>query len=119
MKTRIVAIGNSHGIRIPRPLLERTGLPGEVELSAEDEALVTRPVKKRGRAGRPAFRRWPSTATTLYSMRWRRASPTRRKVTGNGDKPLRGLLDQRGPHRVEKIKSEVEKITSGGIRSKG
>ena len=46
MKTRIVPIGNSHGIRIPKPLLEQTGLSGEVEISAEDDALVVRPVKK-------------------------------------------------------------------------
>jgi antitoxin MazE len=46
MKTRIVPIGNSQGIRIPKPLLEQTGLSGEVELSAEDDALVIRPVKK-------------------------------------------------------------------------
>jgi antitoxin MazE len=50
MKTRIVAIGNSRGIRIPKPLLEQTGLSGEVELHVEDGALVIRPVK-RPRAG--------------------------------------------------------------------
>lgn len=46
MKTRIVAIGNSRGIRIPKPLLEQTGLSGEVEISAEDGALVIRPAKR-------------------------------------------------------------------------
>jgi antitoxin MazE len=46
VKTRIVAIGNSHGIRIPKLLLEQTGLSGEVEISVEDETLVIRPVKK-------------------------------------------------------------------------
>ena len=46
MKTRIVAIGNSQGIRIPKPLLEQTGLFGEVEICAEDDALVIRPLKK-------------------------------------------------------------------------
>jgi antitoxin MazE len=46
MKTRIVSIGNSRGIRIPKPLLEQTGLSGEVDLSALDDALVIRPVRK-------------------------------------------------------------------------
>ena len=50
MKTRIVAIGNSRGIRIPKPLLGQTGLSGEVEISAEDGTLVIRPAK-RPRAG--------------------------------------------------------------------
>lgn len=44
MKTHIVAIGNSQGIRIPKPLLEETGLTGEVEVSVENSCLVVRPV---------------------------------------------------------------------------
>jgi antitoxin MazE len=50
MKTRIVPIGNSQGIRIPKPLLEQTGLSGEVEIKARDGTLVIRPAK-RPRAG--------------------------------------------------------------------
>jgi len=46
MKTRIVKIGNSQGIRIPKPLLEQTGLRGEVEIQAADNALVIRPARK-------------------------------------------------------------------------
>jgi antitoxin MazE len=43
MKTRIVRIGNSQGIRIPKPLLEQTGLAGEVELEVQDSCIVIRP----------------------------------------------------------------------------
>jgi antitoxin MazE len=50
MKTRVVRIGNSRGIRIPKLLLEQTGLPEEVEITAEGESLVIRPAK-RPRAG--------------------------------------------------------------------
>lgn len=50
MKTRIVPIGNSQGIRIPKMLLEQTGLSGEVEIRAEKETLVIRPAR-RPRAG--------------------------------------------------------------------
>ena len=46
MKTRIIRIGNSHGIRIPKPLLELTGLEGDVELSAENGTLLIRPITK-------------------------------------------------------------------------
>lgn len=34
MKTSIVTIGNSKGVRIPKPLLEESGLSGDVELKA-------------------------------------------------------------------------------------
>ena len=50
MKTRVVRIGNSRGIRIPKVLLEQTGLPEEVELSADGDSIVIRPAK-RPRAG--------------------------------------------------------------------
>jgi len=42
MKTRIVRIGNSRGIRIPKVLLEQAGLAGEVEISVQDNALVVK-----------------------------------------------------------------------------
>ena len=40
MKTRIVRIGNSRGIRIPKPLLEQAQLREEVELEVLDNRLV-------------------------------------------------------------------------------
>ena len=43
MKTRIVRIGNSQGIRIPKPLLEQTGLADEVELEVHDSTIVIKP----------------------------------------------------------------------------
>lgn len=46
MKTRIVRIGNSQGIRIPKPLLEQTGLNGEVNIRAEGRSLVVRSNRK-------------------------------------------------------------------------
>jgi antitoxin (DNA-binding transcriptional repressor) of toxin-antitoxin stability system/virulence-associated protein VagC len=42
MKARIVRIGNSQGIRIPKLLLEQTGLADEVELEVEGDCLVVR-----------------------------------------------------------------------------
>ena len=40
MKARLVRIGNSQGIRIPKPLLEQTGLQDEVEIEVEGHRLV-------------------------------------------------------------------------------
>lgn len=42
MKTKIVPIGNSRGVRIPKPILEASGLTGEVELGVkEGEIKIT------------------------------------------------------------------------------
>jgi len=45
IKTRIVRIGNSRGIRVPKPLLDEADLPAEVELHAEPGRLVVRSAK--------------------------------------------------------------------------
>jgi antitoxin MazE len=47
VKTRIVRIGNSQGVRIPKPLIAASGLPEEVELEVQEGAIVIRA------AGRP------------------------------------------------------------------
>ncbi len=39
-KTRIVQIGNSRGIRVPKMLLDHAALPEDVELRAEPGRLV-------------------------------------------------------------------------------
>lgn len=46
MKTNIVRIGNSQGIRIPKALLEQTGLCDEVELIVRDDSLIIRPIRE-------------------------------------------------------------------------
>jgi antitoxin MazE len=43
IKTRIVKIGNSQGIRIPKLLLQQVGLAEEVEVEAQAGQLVIRP----------------------------------------------------------------------------
>jgi antitoxin MazE len=42
MKTRIIKIGNSQGIRIPKVLLEQSGLGEEVDLEVQDAQIVIR-----------------------------------------------------------------------------
>ena len=60
MKTRIVAIGNSQGIRIPKLLLEQAGLEGDVELRAEHGRIVVTAIR-RARAG------WAEAAAQLHA----------------------------------------------------
>jgi antitoxin MazE len=56
MKTRIVRIGNSKGIRIPKLLLEQTGLDGEVEIEAQQNSLLIRSARKPRDGWSKAFR---------------------------------------------------------------
>jgi antitoxin MazE len=42
VKTRIIKIGNSQGIRIPKPILEQLGFSEEVELEILPDQLIVR-----------------------------------------------------------------------------
>lgn len=44
-KTRIINIGNSRGIRIPKLLLDKADLDGEVELEVETGRLIVSPAR--------------------------------------------------------------------------
>lgn len=40
VKARLVNMGNSRGVRIPKPLIEQAGIVDEVELRVHDGAIV-------------------------------------------------------------------------------
>ena len=40
MKTRLIRIGNSRGVRLAKPLLEQAGLEDEVEIRVEPGAVI-------------------------------------------------------------------------------
>ena len=40
MKTKIIRIGNSRGVRIPKPLLEQAGLEDQVILRVVEDGIV-------------------------------------------------------------------------------
>jgi antitoxin MazE len=44
MKSRIVKIGNSQGIRLPKTLIEQTGLGEDIEITIEGNRLIIVPV---------------------------------------------------------------------------
>ena len=45
MKTELIRIGNSRGIRIPKSLIEQCGLDDGVELRVENECLILSPTR--------------------------------------------------------------------------
>lgn len=59
MKTRIVRVGNSRGVRLPKVLLEQARLADEVELQAEPGRIVIR-------ALRPPRAGWADAARQMH-----------------------------------------------------
>ncbi len=46
MKARLVRIGNSRGVRLPKPLIQQAGLSEEVDLEIRDGQIVISRVSK-------------------------------------------------------------------------
>ncbi len=58
MKARIIRIGNSHGIRLPKSVLQETGLQEVVDLRIVSGGLLLRP-------GRKARQGWAEAAREM------------------------------------------------------
>jgi antitoxin MazE len=56
VRTRIIRIGNSQGVRIPKLLLEQTNLDGGVELELQDKQIVIRPARSARHDWEEAYR---------------------------------------------------------------
>jgi len=46
MKAKVIKIGNSKGIRIPKPMLQECGLGEEVELVVNEDKIIIYPINK-------------------------------------------------------------------------
>ncbi len=60
MRLNVVRIGNSKGIRIPKPLLDQCHITGTVDLKIEGERIVLSPVKSQPRQG------WTAAAERMH-----------------------------------------------------
>ncbi len=63
MKTHIVPIGNSKGVRIPRAVLDLCRIGGAVDLSVKGEVIMIRPIRSRPRAG------WDAAFKRMHEQR--------------------------------------------------
>jgi antitoxin MazE len=46
MKARLIRIGNSRGVRLPKPVIEEAGLTEDVDIRVKDGAVVITPAAK-------------------------------------------------------------------------
>jgi antitoxin MazE len=68
VKPRIVRTGSSPGVRLPKPLQDQTGLSDEVEVEAQGNQLVIRPVRAPRTGWAEAFADWRRPGTILCSI---------------------------------------------------
>jgi antitoxin MazE len=76
MKTRIVRIGNSQGVRLPKPLIEEAGLPVDVDVRARNGTIIISPAARPRAGWREAAQRnadrllSPPTPTRFDEEEW-------------------------------------------------
>jgi antitoxin MazE len=56
IRTQIVRIGNSRGIRIPKPLIDQVGLGTEIEISVHRDRLIIRSASRPRQGWEEQFR---------------------------------------------------------------
>ena len=57
MKTKLIRIGNSRGVRIPKSLIEQSGLSEDIELILKDNEIVLRSTNGPRKNWEQAFRK--------------------------------------------------------------
>jgi antitoxin MazE len=57
MKTKIIKIGNSRGIRIPKSFIDESGLKNEVELEINEGKIIIKPISKAREVWASAFQK--------------------------------------------------------------
>ena len=57
LKARLVRIGNSKGIRLPKPILEQTRLTEDVVLQVRDRSIIVSPARRPREAWADAAKR--------------------------------------------------------------
>ncbi len=62
MKASIIKIGNSHGIRIPKPIISQCGFEEEVELLVQNNALIIKSHKSSRKNWDAAFKKMAANA---------------------------------------------------------
>jgi antitoxin MazE len=56
MRARVIKIGNSQGLRIPKPILDQTGIKEDVEIEVDKNQIIIRPVKNAREGWDAAFK---------------------------------------------------------------
>jgi antitoxin MazE len=55
MITQLIKVGNSRGVRIPKPLIQETGLTNDVSIRADGGSIVISPVRAARNGWQEAF----------------------------------------------------------------
>ena len=80
MQVKLVTIGNSKGVRIPKAILQQVGWQDSAELEVQGDTIILRPCKPPRTGWEAAFRQNPPIPCPKKSMTgWKR----KQRIWGN------------------------------------
>ena len=62
MKTKVIKIGNSRGIRLPKVILQQVGINDEVNLEVDRDRIILEPIHHRRNGWQEAFLKMASNS---------------------------------------------------------
>ena len=68
MKTKVIKIGNSRGIRLPKVILQQVGINDEVNLEVDRDRIILKPIRHRRNGWQEAFLKWLQILMINYWM---------------------------------------------------
>ena len=74
MRAKLISIGNSKGVRIPKAVIEQCGLGGEVELEVSEDRLIVQSPKAPRQGWAAAFARMAARGDDKLLMQGAAAS---------------------------------------------
>lgn len=57
MKTKVIKIGNSRGIRLPKVVLHQIGINNEVDMEVDRDRIILKPIRRRRKGWDEAFQK--------------------------------------------------------------
>lgn len=85
MEAKLVRIGNSKGIRLPKSVLVQTGMTERIEIEARGHSIILKPIKE-PRSGWEASFAKGSHKLSKKDLTWLDADLAADRVSGDGNK---------------------------------
>ena len=70
MQVKLITIGNSKGIRIPKPILQQVGWEDSAELEVRGDSIILRPSRPPRAGWEDAFRKHPPAPLSEEEQAW-------------------------------------------------
>ncbi len=70
MQVKLITIGNSKGVRIPKAILQQVGWQDSAELEVRGDSIILRPCRSPRAGWDEAFRKNPPTVPTEEEQAW-------------------------------------------------